>query len=446
MRRSLLLIVLLFVLAPVAGGQDTAKADLRTLLQTLDTEVLTTRERDRVVTYRAKLAALDRDALDDDEWVDLHCALMAVERALNPYPRGRDAAGAPLPDDAHEIDLLFEREGLRPVGRERFEWALRYTHGLSLDAETVRAIGLDARQRARKMLVEHAKENGADDWQFLLGRAQVDRPLTYEELVEDARQAVAHARDATLRSGLVSIPDGGKGLKVSGAGSQFPYAFAAYQPGRFDNGVFRGHYTLAPLPPNLDAANKAEWLRDFDQHFMRVVTAHESFPGHHLQFTHAARVKRPVRKLAYNSVYVEGWGLYSEGLIERMGGLDGPLDRLAALRMRAWRAVRCDADPALHSGWMKPSEVVENLITESGMSRRAAIREVRMYLNRPTQALSYEIGRRIIESTRDAYIAQHGEAALREFHDRLLGLGVVPLPLARAVLLEERATYDRLRP
>ena len=129
-----------------------------------------------------------------------------------------------------------------------------------------------------------------------------------------------------------------------------------------------------------------------------------------------------------------------------MGFYEDPLTRLAWLRMRLWRAVRVVIDVGLHTGTLTPSDAVRMLVDEVRMERTSAEKEVRRYLSMPAQPLSYMLGFRRIRALRRAYLARHGPAAEREFHDRLLGLGSIPLDLAAAVLLDKRAAYDRAHP
>jgi uncharacterized protein (DUF885 family) len=187
-------------------------------------------------------------------------------------------------------------------------------------------------------------------------------------------------------------------------------------------------------------------LRERDRHFLRAVCPHEAIPGHHLQFAVAATVRRPLRRLGSNSSYVEGWGLYTEDLMDRLGFFNVPADRLAFLRMRLWRAARVAIDVGLHTGEMRPSEAVRILTDEVLLSRSAAEDEVARYLRMPTQALSYLLGMRRILAIRRAFLVKHGGESERAFHDRFLGLAPIPLDLAAAVLLEKRKAYDRAHP
>jgi uncharacterized protein (DUF885 family) len=74
-------------------------------------------------------------------------------------------------------------------------------------------------------------------------------------------------------------------------------------------------------------------------------------------------------------------------------------------------------------------------LEEAGSPRIDAEIEVDRYIALPGQALSYMIGMIEIEKARDAAETREGSAfSLRDFHDRVLSLGQLPLPAFRREL------------
>jgi len=61
--------------------------------------------------------------------------------------------------------------------------------------------------------------------------------------------------------------------------------------------------------------------------------------------------------------------------------------------------------------------------------------EVKRYCLEPTQPMSYRTGKLQIMALRDAYLRAHPGATLREFHDKLLAEGSIPLNLTRGKLM-----------
>ncbi len=428
-----------FVLQPVyAAPERNERAHFDTLAVRFDA-----RAKNDPAALRRDFLSIDRSALDDERWIDLHVGLMKLAANAEPPSRGLpDGVSAPAATSGDVFDQRCERKRLRPIGEAAYAHTLRTTHGLDMTAMHVLRIGRRARADMRDELAAFAEEHGnGETWHEMAVRERAARPTSDEDLAQRYDAFTAEATRFVIEKGLVTVPDEARGLVVHLRG-RFGYPFAIYEPGNGWKAGKLGRVVMGKMPRRFGPAQREEWFGDFNDHFQRIVAIHEGVPGHHLQFTRAAAAYKGMRRRAYNSVYVEGWGLYTEGLLARHGYITDPLDQFAALRMRAWRAVRCYVDPALHAGLIRPSQAVQLLIDEAGLSRRAAEMEVQRYLRDPTQPIGYWIGRQRIEAIRAAYLALHGDDAEREFHDRFLASGAIPLPLAEAVLLGRRASYD----
>ena len=156
------------------------------------------------------------------------------------------------------------------------------------------------------------------------------------------------------------------------------------------------------------------------------------------------------RLLCWVSGHGEGWALYSERLMDELGYLDDPGDRLGMLDMQGFRAARVIVDIGLHLeleipkdnpfGWRPgerwtPDLVVEFMRIHSRMDDAMLDFEVLRYLGWPGQAPSYKVGERIwLEARADAQ-ARHGDDFdLRAFHRAALDLGSIGLDPLRAAL------------
>ncbi|MDX2343572.1 MAG: DUF885 domain-containing protein, partial [Acidimicrobiia bacterium] len=133
-------------------------------------------------------------------------------------------------------------------------------------------------------------------------------------------------------------------------------------------------------------------------------------------------------KHALVTVYVEGWGLYTERLADEMGLYSGPLQRMGMLSFDSWRAGRLVVDTGIHAlGWSK-QEAVDYLVANSPLALNNIENEVERYIGMPGQALAYMIGRREIMRLRDDAQATMGDRFdIKGFHDTVLGSGPVPL-------------------
>ncbi len=356
------------------------------------------------------------------------------------------AAAAALVEVATDLafDLDLRADGLAPEGREGFAWLLEKRHRLSFSPEEALSLGRDAVADCLALLREEARRQSPDrSWQVLVLSGMSSHPAGEEELLAYCREVTAAAERLMIESGLITIFEFAAQPRVILGEPSFPAPYASYLPGGKPNGgryggrVMYTRFEKTARPGTLPAL-----LRDRSRAWLKVIGPHEANPGHHLQFATADRIERPCRGYGYSSTYVEGWGLYTEELMSRAGFYETRAERLAFLRMKLWRAVRVVVDAGLHVGDLRPSTAVRMLTGIVLLERSAAEAEVRRYMTMPTQPLSYLIGYRKIRAIRDAYVAMNGSAAEREFHDRFLALGPVPLDLAAAVLLGKRRAYD----
>lgn len=191
-----------------------------------------------------------------------------------------------------------------------------------------------------------------------------------------------------------------------------------------------------------------EGVTEFDTWRELTTVYHEGVPGHHLQIAQAvynrAELNSWRRLLAGTSGHAEGWALYAERLMQQLGYLDDPADRLGMLDGQRMRAARVVLDIGVHLG--KPrldgqgtwdaDYALDFMRKNVNMSDQFVQFEVNRYLGWPGQAPSYKVGQRIWGQVRDAYQAERGaDFDVKEFHKRALDMGGVGLDTLRTALL-----------
>ena len=190
-----------------------------------------------------------------------------------------------------------------------------------------------------------------------------------------------------------------------------------------------------------------EGVTEFDTWRELTTVYHEGVPGHHLQIGQAVYNKALLntwRRNAGTSGHAEGWALYAERLMEQLGYLDDPADRLGMLDGQRMRAARVVLDIGVHlekplpdgSGPWTGDYAFGFLGANVNMSPEFVRFEVNRYLGWPGQAPSYKIGQRIWEQLRDETERRDGASFdIREFHRTALGIGGVGLDTLRTALL-----------
>ena len=190
-----------------------------------------------------------------------------------------------------------------------------------------------------------------------------------------------------------------------------------------------------------------EGVEDFDTWRELTTVYHEGVPGHHLQIAQAvynrAQLNSWRRLLAGTSGHAEGWALYAERLMEQLGYLEDPADRLGMLDGQRMRAARVVLDIGVHLEKPRPDGAgnwdadyaLAFMRRNVNMPDEFVQFEVNRYLGWPGQAPSYKVGQRIWEQIRDDAKAAEGDAFdIKTFHKRALDIGGVGLDTLRSAL------------
>ncbi|WP_022899382.1 DUF885 domain-containing protein [Humibacter albus] len=190
-----------------------------------------------------------------------------------------------------------------------------------------------------------------------------------------------------------------------------------------------------------------EGVTEFDTWRELTTVYHEGVPGHHLQIGTATYNKAQLntwRRVAGTSGHAEGWALYAERLMEQLGYLDDPADRLGMLDGQRMRAARVVLDIGVHLTKQRPDGqgpwtgeyAFEFLGRNVNMNDGFVRFEVNRYLGWPGQAPSYKIGQRIWEQIRDEYQRREGAAFdIKAFHKKALDMGGVGLDTLKTAML-----------
>lgn len=165
---------------------------------------------------------------------------------------------------------------------------------------------------------------------------------------------------------------------------------------------------------------------------LAALTLHECTPGHSFQAALALEgpERPPFRRGTSFSSYGEGWGLYTEWLGTVMGIYETPYEDFGRLTYEMWRATRLVIDTGIHQfGWTR-EQAMDYLRSNAALSEHEITTEIERYIAWPAQALSYKLGEiQIRRHRREAEAALGTKFDQRHFHDMILALGSVPLPV-----------------
>jgi len=318
-----------------------------------------------------------------------------------------------------------ERAGIGwlPQGQECYAGAIRQHTTLDMSADAIHQTGLDELERIHQEFRALGQRLwGTDDLQAIFERLRTDPDLFFDSPAEvraKADEALARARAAIPRyfgqrpaaeCVVVPIPE-----------YEARYSTIAYYRPPSPDGTKPGEYYINTTAPHTRPRHEAE-----------VLAFHESIPGHHLQIAIAQEQGElpMIRRHLRPNAYIEGWALYTERLADEMGLYSSDLDRMGMLSFDAWRASRLVVDTGLHArGWSR-ERAVAFMRQNTPLAPNNIDNEVDRYISWPGQALSYKVGQLEIRRLRTQAETTLGERfELAAFHDAVLQLGAVPLPV-----------------
>ncbi len=341
-------------------------------------------------------------------------------------------------------DLAPRAPSLDAVGEERYALDSRSFLGAVVDLEETYAWGWDELARIQDEQRRTARDlMGRDDVEAACAALDAD-PARQVEGAENFRQWMQRLSDqavSDLSDTHFDIPDPIKTLQCRLAPT---HDGSIYYTGPTEDFSRPGRMWWA-VPDGIDSFST----------WKEVTTVyHEGVPGHHLQVAQNAYradlLNRWQRQMCFVSGHGEGWALYAERLMDDLGYLNDPGDKMGMLDAHAFRAARVIIDIGMHlqleipagnslsfrpqERWT-PAAGLEFLRATCSIDEPTLRFELDRYLGWPGQAPSYKIGERIWLEARAEVQARKGAAfELRQFHADALNLGSLGLdPLRRAL-------------
>jgi uncharacterized protein (DUF885 family) len=187
-------------------------------------------------------------------------------------------------------------------------------------------------------------------------------------------------------------------------------------------------YFVDPIDPGWDAARIESILRGNNDYEVQLTAMHEAYPGHHTQFFLARQNLNPLRAVLWNAPFVEGWAVYAENLMTRLGygGAKNARYRFFALRGDMIVATNALIDAQLHSGEMSEAEALRFMVEEGFQEQAQAEKKLHRAKLDTTQLSQYFLGLDEIQQLENEVKARAGASfRQREFNEKLTGHGSI---------------------
>jgi uncharacterized protein (DUF885 family) len=285
-----------------------------------------------------------------------------------------------------------------------------------------------------------ATANGypANDYRAVIAELKKQQ-ITGEAILPFYNNRLHEIERIIVSQNLVTLPSRPAIIRLATAAetAQQPAPHMSAPPFLHNTGQ-RGEFVL-PLNIPSSTGGAVDQYDDFTYDAVAwTLTAHEARPGHELQFDSMVEqgVSLARALYAFNSTNAEGWGLYSEYIMQPYEPTEG---QLLTLQLRLLRAARAFLDPELQSGAVTPERAYEVLEKDVLLSHAFAKEEVERFTFRsPGQANSYFYGyTRLVSLRKEVERALGSKFDQKKFHDFILNQGLLPPDLMRQAVLED---------
>jgi uncharacterized protein (DUF885 family) len=333
--------------------------------------------------------------------------------------------------------LLPHSKGNYAIGADNFSKKLSFEEMVDEPLDRVLAIGEANLDRDYNAFVATAKKIDASKSPAEVMRSISNVHPTESSLIPDAKKTVEGIIEFIREKKIVTIPSEVRPTIMETPPYARSGAFASMDtPGAYETKATEAFYYVTPPEKDWDAKHKEEHLKLYNPPIMKIITVHEAYPGHYIQFLNAKEFPTKTRKIIACGSNAEGWAHYAEQMMieEGFGNGDAHL-QLAQLQEALLRDVRYVAGIKLHTaGWTV--EQAAKVFEEKAFQEPAnAYEEARRGAYNPTY-LYYTLGKLQIYKLRDDYRRAKGSAfTLQGFHDEFVKQGSIPIKAIRRILL-----------
>ncbi len=342
------------------------------------------------------------------------------------------------------------------LGAEKFQKLLAETELVDMPPDRLLELGLKRLKEEQQVFADAARKIDPTKSPVEVFKQIQNEHPTADKLIPDVAKDLNQIRQYVIDHKLVKIPSDVRAQVKETPQYMRATSFASMDtPGPFEKKATEAYYYVTPVENDWTEAQKNEWLTSFNYYTSDVVSIHEAYPGHYVQFLHLNESSATrVEKIFGSYAFIEGWAHYCEQMMLDEGYGRGKsekpteeeIKRAAKYRMAQadealLRLCRLCVSIKLHTQGMSVDQAAkffeDNCYYEAKPSRAEAMRGTfdPGYLN-------YTLGKWEILKLRDDYKAQEGDKfSLEKFHDQVLNHGMPPIRLLREIMLKDKSKW-----
>jgi uncharacterized protein (DUF885 family) len=343
------------------------------------------------------------------------------------------------------------------LGEEKFQRMLNETELVDLPPQKILEIGLAQLRQEQLAFADAAQKiDPTKSAAEVFKQIQAEHPTT-ESLLADINKNLESIRKFVITRKLVAIPSEIRARVKETPQYRRATSFASMDtPGAFEKRATEAYYYVTPPETDWPPLQKDEWLTAFNFYTADVVSIHEVYPGHYVQFLRLnASTATKVEKIFGSYAFIEGWAHYCEKMMidEGYGTVAKPneddLKRAAKYRMAQadeamLRLCRLCVAIKMHTQNMTVDEAAKFFQENCYYEEKPAYAEALRGTFDPGY-LNYTLGKLQILKLRDDYKAQEGaNFSVQKFHNELLNHGMPPIRLLRELMLKDKSKWDEV--
>jgi uncharacterized protein (DUF885 family) len=270
----------------------------------------------------------------------------------------------------------------------------------------------------------------------LVARMRADHPAP-EDVHQAIRDELVRVRNYLTEYDLMTVPPEMPHVIATPMPDYTSGGGMMLTPGPFETVAKESYLALQIPKPGWTQARIDGLWSDFNTYALVLLMIHECYPGHHMQFYLEKRVQLRASKDHDSDSNSDGWAEYGKYmLVDKVYAPKNLFYRLAVLLSKRSYIAAAIAGMEIHLQKKTLKEASDFLMEKQGRTRENTYIWV---LNRATHYpthLTYYIGSEMVRKLHDDYKALKGDAySLKEFNDRFLTYGLIPIKVIRKDML-----------
>src|ERR1041384_7317040 len=203
------------------------------------------------------------------------------------------------------------------LGREKYIRLHEYGEMITLAPEQLLEIGLRELRHQQEAFAEAARQIDPAKMPVEVFRAvQKDHP-SEQSLIPDTARDLELIRQFLIEHKLITLPSQVRAQVKETPRYLRATSFASMDtPGPFEAKATEAYYYVTPTEPGWTTTQKEEWLTAFNYYTTDIVSIHEAYPGHYVQYLCLnASPATKLEKIFVSYAFSEGWAHYGEQMM-----------------------------------------------------------------------------------------------------------------------------------